>query len=124
MADKKSQGKRSALHILVAVRELGIRIGGPTSVRREAIVDVGNAHDFADAENKAKVRAARQWHTNVICVQVTETRLAIPEEPVVLYDSAKVDQKDEAYSLQFDKANNVSPVYPFDATAPTFRGNA
>ena len=111
----------TALHILVAVRELGIRIGGPTSIRREAIVDVGNAHSFAEAEATAKVRAARKWKTNPICIQVTETRLALPEEPVILYDSTKADKADEAYSLQFDKANNVSPVYTFDATAPTFR---
>lgn len=90
MADKKSQGKRSALHILVAVRELGIRIGGPTSVRREAIVDVGNAHDFADAENKAKVRAARQWHTNVICVQVTEVNAKV--RPTYAFHLATVDE--------------------------------
>ncbi len=111
----------TALHILVAVRELGIRIGGPTSIRREAIVDVGNAHSFAEAEATARVRAARKWKTNIICVQVTETRLALPEEPEVLFDSAKAD-RDEAYSLQFAKSTQAQPsTYTFDATAPTYR---
>jgi hypothetical protein len=114
----------TALHILVAVRELGIRIGGPTSVRREAIVDVGNAHSIAEAETKAKVRAAKKWKTNVVCIEVSETRLAVPPEPVVLYDSSKADKVDEAYSLAFSRGIRLPATYQFDATAPTFRSLA
>lgn len=62
-------------HIFVAVQELGIQFGGrPNTVRRETIVDVGNAKSFADAETKAKQRVARKFKTNIICLQVSEVR--------------------------------------------------
>jgi hypothetical protein len=61
-------------HIFVAVQELGIHIGDFPTVRREIIVDVGNAKSFADAETKAKQRVAKKFKTNVVCLQVTEVR--------------------------------------------------
>lgn len=113
----------TAPHFLIAVRELGIRIGGPTSVRREGIADIARAKNFQEAESKALARFAKKWKTNVVCLQVTEARLAVRPEPEVLYDSAKADKVNAAYSLAFARLH-IPTTYAFDATAPTFRSLA
>jgi len=93
-------------HYLVAIQELGVRLGGSNTVRREVLVDVGNASSLPDAEEKAKLRVARTLKTNVVCLQVSASRVA---EPIVtvLYDSAQVDK---AFSVAAEPAQQFVQV--------------
>lgn len=70
-----SGGKGKRTHFLVTVQELGVRLGGSLTVRREVLVDIGNAKNFAMAEERAKVRVARTLGTNIICLRVSANQV-------------------------------------------------
>jgi hypothetical protein len=84
-------------------------------VRREVLVDIGNAKNQEDAEVKAKARAAKKWHTNVVCIQVSAVRIAEPVKQV-WRDSAV----DSHYSYPETKTPKPEPVQQFVQAGPNF----